>query len=87
MKGMYGFNILLVSRLSFLYIIVRLKVHQEFNRDNENIQLTMTKKFDKYYQFRKDLLEIMSSHLSADTYTFWNLHVAIRDSMGWTDTQ
>lgn len=41
------------------------------------------------YQFRVELLEVEPSiwrriHVPAD-YSFWDLHVAIQDSMGWLD--
>jgi hypothetical protein len=51
---------------------------------------TMKKKFDKVYQFRIELQEIKPPIWRRiqvpETYTFWDLHVAIQDSMGWTDT-
>ena len=50
----------------------------------------MTKKFDNVYQFRIELQEIKPPIWRRiqvpETYTFWDLHVAIQDSMGWTDS-
>lgn len=49
----------------------------------------MKKKFDQVYQFK-----IMLKHSKPpiwrriqvpETYTFWELHVAIQDAMGWSD--
>ena len=50
----------------------------------------MKKQFDQVYQFKVMLLEISPSiwrriRVPA-SYTFWDLHVAIQDVMGWTDT-
>lgn len=45
--------------------------------------------FNKVFQFKVTLNEIKPSIwrriLVPETYTFWNLHVAIQDSMGWLD--
>jgi hypothetical protein len=50
----------------------------------------MKKKFDKVYQFRIELQEIKPPVWRRiqvpEAYTFWDLHVAIQDAMGWTDT-
>ncbi len=50
----------------------------------------MKKKFDKVYQFRIELQEIKPRIWRRiqvpETYTFWDLHVAIQVSMGWTDS-
>jgi len=50
----------------------------------------MKKKFDKVYQFKIELQEIKPPIWRRiqvpETYTFWDLHVAIQDSMGWTDS-
>jgi hypothetical protein len=50
----------------------------------------MKKKFDNVYQFRLELQEIKPPIWRRiqvpGTYTFWDLHVAIQDSMGWTDS-
>ncbi|MCJ7572493.1 MAG: plasmid pRiA4b ORF-3 family protein [Candidatus Thermoplasmatota archaeon] len=49
----------------------------------------MKKKFDKVYQFKITLREskppIWRRIQVPETYTFWDLHVAIQDSMGWSD--
>ncbi|HDQ15752.1 MAG TPA: plasmid pRiA4b ORF-3 family protein [Bacteroidetes bacterium] len=50
----------------------------------------MKKKFEKVYQFRIDLRDtkppIWRRIQVPGTYTFWDLHVAIQDAMGWTDS-
>jgi len=50
----------------------------------------MKKKFEKVYQFRIDLRgtkpPIWRRIQVPETYTFWDLHVAIQDAMGWTDS-
>lgn len=47
----------------------------------------MKKKFDKVYQFRITLKgtkpPIWRRIQVTETYTFWDLHVAIQDAMGW----
>jgi hypothetical protein len=47
----------------------------------------MKKRFNKVYQFRIDLLGIRPPIWRRiqipETYTFWGLHLAIQDSMGW----
>jgi Plasmid pRiA4b ORF-3-like protein len=52
--------------------------------------IIMKKRFDKVYQFRIELQEIKPPIWRRiqvpETYTFWDLHVAIQDSMGWTDS-
>ncbi len=49
----------------------------------------MKKKFEKVYQFRVTLREtkppIWRRIQVPETYTFWDLHVAIQDAMGWAD--
>jgi len=49
----------------------------------------MKKKFDKVYQFRITLKgtkpPIWRRIQVTETYTFWDLHVAIQDAMGWGD--
>ncbi len=48
------------------------------------------KKFEKVYQFKIELRGIKPPIWRRiqvpETYTFWELHVAIQDAMGWTDT-
>jgi hypothetical protein len=50
----------------------------------------LTKKFDNVYQFRIELRGIKPpvwrKIIVPGSYTFWDLHVAIQDAMGWTDT-
>jgi len=50
----------------------------------------MKKQFDQVYQFKVMLLEISPSiwrrFRVPASCTFWDLHVAIQDVMGWTDT-
>lgn len=50
----------------------------------------MRKKSDSVYQFKIILKEIEPAIWRRiqvpETYTFWDLHVAIQDAMGWTDT-
>ncbi|MDH4028917.1 MAG: plasmid pRiA4b ORF-3 family protein, partial [Nitrospirota bacterium] len=50
----------------------------------------MKKAFDKVYQFKITLKEVKPPIWRRiqvpDIYSFWDLHVAIQDSMGWTDT-
>ncbi len=50
----------------------------------------MAKKFYSVYQFRIDLQTIKPPVWRRiqvpETYTFWDLHVAIQDVMGWTDS-
>lgn len=47
-------------------------------------------KFEKVYEFKITLIGISPSIWRKirvpETYTFWDLHVAIQDSMGWTDS-
>jgi hypothetical protein len=49
----------------------------------------MKKKFDQVYKFKITLREskppIWRRIQVPKTYTFWDLHVAIQDSMGWSD--
>lgn len=50
----------------------------------------MKKQFDKVYQFKITLQDIKPPIWRRiqvpETYMFWDLHVAIQDVMGWTDT-
>lgn len=50
----------------------------------------MKKKFEKVYQFKITLKGIKPPIWRRiqvpETYRFWDLHIAIQDSMGWTDT-
>lgn len=50
----------------------------------------MKKKFENVYQFKITLKGIKPPIWRRiqvpETYTFWDLHVAIQSSMGWTDT-
>ena len=49
----------------------------------------MKRKFTNVYQFRIDLADIRPPIWRRiqvpEAYTFWDLHVAIQDSMGWLD--
>ena len=49
----------------------------------------MKKKFNRVYQFRitlKDIKPTVWRRIQVpETYTFWDLHVAIQDVMGWFD--
>lgn len=49
----------------------------------------MKKKFDKIYQFKITLQDssppIWRRIQAPETYTFWDLHVAIQDAFGWAD--
>ena len=49
----------------------------------------MKKKFDKIYQFKITLRDskppIWRRIQVPDTYTFWDLHIAIQDVFGWSD--
>ena len=49
----------------------------------------MKKKFNQVYQFKITLDEIKPPIWRRiqvpETYTFWDLHVAIQDAMGWLD--
>lgn len=49
----------------------------------------MTKKFDTVYQFRVTLQDskppIWRRIQVPESYTFWDLHVAIQDAVGWCD--
>ena len=49
----------------------------------------MKKKFNQVYQFKISLLGIRPPIWRRiqvpETYTFWDLHVAIQDVMGWAD--
>jgi hypothetical protein len=49
----------------------------------------MKKKYDQVYQFKITLKgtkpPIWRRILVPETYTFWDLHVAIQDAMGWDD--
>lgn len=49
----------------------------------------MKKKFNQVYQFRialKDIKPTVWRRIQVpETYTFWDLHVAIQDVMGWFD--
>jgi hypothetical protein len=50
----------------------------------------VSKKYEKVYQFKITLKGIKPPIWRRiqvpETYTFWDLHVAIQDAMGWTDT-
>jgi len=50
----------------------------------------MANKFEKVYEFKITLLGVSSPVWRRirvpETYTFWGLHVAIQDSMGWMDS-
>ncbi len=50
----------------------------------------MKQKDDKFYQFKITLKRIKPPIWRRiqvpETYTFWDLHVAVQDAMGWTDT-
>ena len=50
----------------------------------------MKKKFDQVYQFKitlKDIKPLIWRRIQVPkTYTFWDFHVAIQDSMGWHDS-
>ena len=50
----------------------------------------MVKKFSQVYQFHIALAGIKPTIWRRiqvpDTYSFWDLHVAIQDAMGWTDS-
>ncbi len=47
----------------------------------------MTKKFDRIYQFKvtlKDIKPAIWRRIQVpETYTFWDLHMAIQDAVGW----
>jgi hypothetical protein len=49
----------------------------------------MKKKYDRVYQFKIALRDIKPPIWRRiqvpETYTFWDLHVAIQDAMGWSD--
>ncbi len=49
----------------------------------------MPKKFDRVYQFKITLKEVKPAVWRRiqvpETYTFWDLHVAIQDAFGWLD--
>lgn len=53
------------------------------------IRSAVKRTYDRVYQFRITLNEINPSVwrriLIPETYSFWDLHVAIQDSMGWLD--
>ncbi|HPP37607.1 MAG TPA: plasmid pRiA4b ORF-3 family protein, partial [Thermosynergistes sp.] len=48
------------------------------------------KRFNNVYQFKITLRDIKPPIWRRiqvpETYTFWDLHVAIQDAMGWTDS-
>ena len=50
----------------------------------------MKKKFDQVYQFKitlKDIKPLIWRRIHVPkTYTFWDLHIAIQDVMGWYDS-
>ena len=50
----------------------------------------MKKKFNQVYQFKitlKDIKPLIWRRIQVPkTYTFWDLHIAIQDSMGWFDS-
>ena len=49
----------------------------------------MARKFEKVYQFKvslKGIRPLIWRRIQVpETYSFWDLHVAIQDSMGWSD--
>jgi hypothetical protein len=49
----------------------------------------MKKKFDQVYQFKITLKgtkpPVWRRIQVPETYSFWDLHVAIQDAMGWSD--
>lgn len=50
----------------------------------------MTKKFNNIYQFKitlKGIKPLIWRRIQVpETYSFWDLHMAVQDSMGWTDS-
>jgi hypothetical protein len=50
----------------------------------------MNKKFERVYQFKIALREVKPPLWRRiqvpETYTFWDLHVAVQDAMGWKDS-
>lgn len=61
--------------------------------NNDDLQRTGLKKRDEFlkvYQFKITLMgikpEIWREIQVPETYTFWDLHIAIQDSMGWMDS-
>ena len=54
-----------------------------------NGEIIMKKKFNQVYQFKITLKDskppIWRRIQVPETYTFWDLHVAIQDAMGWDD--
>ena len=63
---------------------MRLKLHKlKIRRDG------MKKKFSQVYQFKitlKDTKPPVWRRIQVpETYTFWDLHIAIQDVMGWLD--
>jgi hypothetical protein len=52
-------------------------------------EITMKKKYNQVYQFKIALEDskppIWRRIQVPETYTFWDLHVAIQDAMGWID--
>jgi hypothetical protein len=70
---------------------VSLKISGIFIADiqRESGEPSMKRKFKQVYQFRIDLREVKPPVWRRiqvpETYTFWDLHVAIQDAMGWDD--
>lgn len=63
---------------------------ERYDRTDMTEAKHMNKQFDQVYQFKITLQEISPLiwrrvQVPA-SYTFWDLHVAIQDAMGWTDT-
>jgi Plasmid pRiA4b ORF-3-like protein len=60
------------------------------SRQNANRSEKMKKKDKKVYQFKITLQDmkppIWRRIQVPESYTFWDMHVAIQDAMGWTDT-
>jgi hypothetical protein len=50
----------------------------------------MKKQFDQVHQFKitlQDISPLIWRRIRVPaSYTFWDLHVAIQDAMGWTDS-
>ncbi len=53
------------------------------------LEITMRKKFGQVYQFKITLMNtsppVWRRIQVSEYFTFWDLHVAIQDSMGWLD--
>ncbi|OGS18485.1 MAG: hypothetical protein A3J83_05055 [Elusimicrobia bacterium RIFOXYA2_FULL_40_6] len=59
-------------------------------KNHKRIKYKAKDDYSKVYQFKIKLLEIKPDIWRRiqvpENYTFWDLHVAIQDSMGWTDS-